>query len=83
VHQREGLDDREAQSLEKFASNSTKTARVCWRETAAIMRENGAGPACGGARQIAPQFLSVILSEAKNPERQLQADDRMDSSLRC
>jgi hypothetical protein len=28
------------------------------------------------------QILSVILSEAKNPERQSQADNRMVSSLR-
>jgi len=59
-----------------------KTARVWWLETTTVMRENGADPVRGGARQIDPQFLSVILSEAKNPERQSQADDRMDSSLR-
>jgi hypothetical protein len=47
----------------KFASSSMKMARVCWRETAAVMRENGAGPACGGARQIDPPSRSVIAAD--------------------
>jgi hypothetical protein len=36
-----------------------------------------------GVAGLSPnQIHPVILSEAKNPERQLQADIRMDSSLR-
>jgi hypothetical protein len=41
------------------------------------------GPTVAGfVGRLPGLLLAVILSEAKNPGRQLQADNRMDSSLR-